>query len=77
MEHASRRILHSNVTRHPTAAWATQQLREAVGTGTHQYLLRDRDSIFSEEVDESIRRFGCKFSRRRLAAPKRTLIANV
>jgi len=58
MEHASRRILHINVTRHPTAAWATQQLREAVGTDAHQYLLRDRDSIFSDQVDESIRQLG-------------------
>ena len=58
MEHASRRIIDIDVTRHPTAAWTTQQLREAVDTDAHQYLLRDRDSIFSEQVDESIRRLG-------------------
>jgi len=27
--HDRRRILHFNMTRHPTSAWATQQLREA------------------------------------------------
>jgi putative transposase len=42
MENASRRILHINVARHPTADWTTQQLREAVGAGAHRYLLRPR-----------------------------------
>ena len=30
MEHASRRIIHLNLTAHPTAAWTLQQLREAI-----------------------------------------------
>ena len=30
MEHATRRILHFNVTAHPTAAWTLHQLREAI-----------------------------------------------
>jgi hypothetical protein len=30
IEHASRRILHVNVTAHPTAEWTLQQLREAI-----------------------------------------------
>ena len=29
-EHASRRLLHWNVTSNPTAAWTLQQLREAI-----------------------------------------------
>ena len=29
IEHGRRRILHFNVTRHPTAEWVVQQLREA------------------------------------------------
>lgn len=29
IEHGRRRILHCNVTRHPTAEWMVQQLREA------------------------------------------------
>ena len=29
IEHGRRRILHFNVTRHPSAEWVVQQLREA------------------------------------------------
>src|SRR3984957_3781804 len=31
IEHRSRRLIHCNVTAHPTSAWTLQQLREAVG----------------------------------------------
>jgi putative transposase len=31
MEHRSRRLIHCNVTAHPSALWTRQQLREAVG----------------------------------------------
>jgi putative transposase len=36
MEHASRRIIHFNVTDHPTAAWTTQQFKEALPSN-HEY----------------------------------------
>jgi putative transposase len=29
IEHGRRKVLHFNVTRHPTADWVVQQLREA------------------------------------------------
>jgi hypothetical protein len=54
-------LLHMNVTRHPTSAWALQQLREAVGCETnHQYLLHDRDTIFARSLDESIANLGAE-----------------
>jgi hypothetical protein len=31
IEHGSRRLLHVNVTAHPTATWTLQQLRDAIG----------------------------------------------
>ena len=31
IEHRSRRLIHCNVTAHPTAAWTLQQLRESIG----------------------------------------------
>ena len=52
-----RRILHLNVTDHPTAAWTAQQLVEACGMDeTPKFLLRDRDAIY-----------GKQFSRRAMA----------
>ena len=43
-----RKLLHVNVTDHPTAAWALQQLREAIPSDhTYNYLLHDRDRIFA------------------------------
>src|ERR1700734_1416 len=38
--HGRRRILHCNVTRHPSSAWIAQQLREAFPYGsTSSYLI--------------------------------------
>jgi transposase InsO family protein len=59
IEHGSRRLLHFNITEHPTADWALQQLREAIGCGNaYRYLLHDRDRIFARSLDESIRNLG-------------------
>lgn len=58
IEHGSRRLLHFNVTEHPTAAWTLQQLREALGDGDFRYLIHDRDSIFARRLDESIKNLG-------------------
>ena len=56
MEHASRRIIHLNVTAHPTAAWTLQQLREAIPSDhTYRFILHDHDAIFSPGFDESSR----------------------
>src|SRR5947208_8063593 len=61
MEHATRRILHINVTAHPTAAWTLQQLREAIPADHgYRFLLHDRDSIFSQHLDQSVRNLGLR-----------------
>jgi transposase InsO family protein len=65
LDHGRRRVLHYNVTNHPSARWVIQQLREAFPDGpTHRYLILDNDAIFSPEVALSIERFGI--------CPKRT-----
>jgi transposase InsO family protein len=67
----SRRILHCNVTAHPTAAWTLQQFREAVpGDHSYRFLIHDRDSTFSMEVDEELHAFGLKVLRTPARAPK-------
>jgi putative transposase len=56
MEHATRRILHVNVTAHPTAAWTLQQLREAIPADhDYRFLMHDRDAIFSRDLDQHAR----------------------
>ena len=55
IEHASRRLLHCNVTSNPTAAWTLQQLREAIASEhTYRFLVHDRDSIYTQALDTSI-----------------------
>jgi transposase InsO family protein len=50
LAHDRRRILHFNVTAHPTAEWTAQQLREAFPfEQLPRYLLRDRDAIFGQD----------------------------
>jgi transposase InsO family protein len=71
MEVGSRRILHCNVTEHPTAAWALQEFREAIPSDhAYRFLIHDRDSIFSAEVDDELGAFGLKVLRTPVQAPK-------
>ncbi len=47
LAHDRRRVLHFNVTGHPTAAWTTQQIVEAFpDDSAPSYILRDRDSVY-------------------------------
>src|SRR4029450_99674 len=74
MEHATRRILHTNVTAHPTACWTLQQLREAIPDGhPYRFLLHDRDSIISRELDQRVQHLGLKV----LKTPPQSPQANV
>ncbi len=75
IEHRSRRLVHCNVTAHPTAAWTLQQLREAVGLeDRYQYLLHDRDSIFAVHLDESVSRLGIEVLKSPPRCPKANAI---
>jgi hypothetical protein len=51
LEHRRREVLHFNVTEHPSAAWTSQQIVEALANqNPPRYLLRDRDRIYGNEV---------------------------
>lgn len=61
MEIESRRILHLNVTAHPTRAWISQQFREALPfEHPYRFVILDRDILFAPEVRETIERLGVK-----------------
>jgi transposase InsO family protein len=54
-----RRVLHVNVTMHPTAAWTAQQIVEAIGAEIAPTLLiRDRDAIFGKAFDARVANLG-------------------
>ena len=73
MEHASRRIIHLNVTAHPIAAWTLQQLREAIPSDhMYRFILHDRDAIFSTGFDASVAHMGLEV----IATPVRSPKAN-
>jgi putative transposase len=56
ISHDRRRILHSNVTRHPTSAWIIQQLREAFPfEPPSRFLIFDRDGKYGMEVPAALR----------------------
>ena len=68
LAHDRRRILHFNVTAHPTAEWTAQQLREAFPFDQlPRYLLRDRDGIFGKDFRDQVRDMGI---REVLSAPR-------
>ena len=51
LSHDRRRIVHVNVTAHPTAEWTAQQLREAWPWDTApRFLIRDRDRIYGSAL---------------------------
>jgi putative transposase len=56
ISHDRRRILHSNVTRHPTSMWIIQQLREAFPyRSSPRFLIFDRDAKYGLEVACAVR----------------------
>jgi putative transposase len=71
MEIGTRRILHVNVTPHPTALWTLQQFRECVtGDEGYRFIVHDRDSIFSSELDSSLGTLGLKVLRTPYRSPQ-------
>lgn len=76
IEHARRRVLHVNVTEHPTSAWAIQNLREAFPfDSAPKYLIFDRDSIFSAEVAGAVKTMGIDPIRTAFASPWQNPVA--
>ena len=63
--------MHVNVTAHPTSLWTIQQLREAIPSDhAYRWLIHDRSSIFSENVDRAIRSLGIEALKAPVRAPQ-------
>lgn len=70
IEHGRRRILHFNVTRHPTPEWVIQQLREAFPeAGPYRYVIFDHDSKFDADLIAFLKATGLKPKRTSVQAP--------
>jgi putative transposase len=49
VELSTRRVVHFNITAHPTDAWVAQQLKEATPFGqSPRFLIRDRDRKYGQ-----------------------------
>ena len=59
LAHGRRRVLHFNVTEHPTAAWTAQQIVDAFpDDSAPSYLLRDRDSVYGPAFRQRVKGIG-------------------
>ena len=68
LRHHRRRIVHFNITMHPTARWTAQQITEAFPYDTvPKYLIRDRDGIYGNFFQQRVKNMGI---REVLIAPK-------
>jgi len=71
LEVGTRRIAHFNVTAHPTADWTLQQFREVVtGDQPYRFVLHDRDSIYSSELDSALKAMSLRILKSPFQAPQ-------
>ncbi len=56
LAHHRRRVIHFNVTEHPTSQWTAQQIVDAFPNDTApSYLLRDRDQVYGEHFRHRVK----------------------
>jgi len=59
--HERRRVIHFNVTSHPTAEWTSQQIFQAFPyDSAPQYIMRDRDCIYGDVVQRQLKVLGIR-----------------
>ena len=59
MRHDRRKLVHFNVTAHPTAEWAAQQVVEAFPDETApRFMIRDRDGIYGDFFQQRVSNMG-------------------
>jgi putative transposase len=59
LAHHRRRVVHFNVTEHPTAAWTFQQIVDAFpDESAPAYLIRDRDRVYGQKFRHRLKGMG-------------------
>jgi putative transposase len=59
LAHHRRRVVHFNVTEHPTARWTAQQIVDAFPDDSSPlYLLRDRDNVYGHAFRQRLKGMG-------------------
>jgi len=67
----TRRVVHWNLTEHPTAEWTIQQFRNGLPLdGVYRFLVHDRDGIFAPAVDEALRSMSLQVLKTPVRAPQ-------
>jgi putative transposase len=71
LEVGSRRLVHVNVTSHPTAVWTLQQFREVLAAPhAYRFVLHDRNSIYAPWLDAAVAAMGVRVLRSPVQAPQ-------
>jgi putative transposase len=61
LAHERRRVLHFNVTEHPTAEWTAQQIIESFPEdAVPRYLIRDRDRVYGSHFRKRVQGMGIR-----------------
>jgi len=61
LAHHRRRLVHFNVTEHPTAEWTAQQIVDAFpDDAAPAYLLRDRDTVYGHAFRQRVKGMGIR-----------------
>jgi putative transposase len=76
ISHGCRKLVHFEVTGHPTAAWVWRQLIEATAWNSKpDYLIHDRDRVWGADFGGRTLGLGIKSLRTPIRAPRANAIA--
>ena len=76
VRHERRRLIHFNVTTHPTVAWVWRQLLNATPEGRQpRYLIHDRDAVYGQDFGKRTARLGIRSVRTPIRAPRANAVA--